>query len=81
MRAGQGEPIEAAELLALAARHQSFAGGWSTGWQRFQAQVRAALPADVCAAAEERGRARELRATLQELQACLQADPKGLRDP
>jgi tetratricopeptide (TPR) repeat protein len=67
--ADQGEPERAVELYALASRHPMV--GHSRYWEdvvgRHIAAVAAALPSDVVTAAQERGRARDLHATVAEL--------------
>ena len=64
----------AVELYALASQHPHIAA--SRWWQdvvgQHVADAAAALPAEVVAAAQERGRARDLQATLAELLAELE---------
>jgi tetratricopeptide (TPR) repeat protein len=67
--ADQGEPERAVELYALASRYPYV--GHSRYWEdlagRHIAAVAATLPPEVVAAAEARGRARDLAATVTEL--------------
>jgi tetratricopeptide (TPR) repeat protein len=67
--ADEGEAERAVELYALAARHPFVANSrWFEDVAgKHIAAVAAALPADVVAAAQERGRARDLDATVVEL--------------
>jgi len=67
--AGQGEPERAVELYALASRYPYL--GNSRYWEDLAGQhiaaVAAKLPPGAIAAAQERGRARDLDATVTEL--------------
>ncbi|HEY3229351.1 MAG TPA: tetratricopeptide repeat protein, partial [Roseiflexaceae bacterium] len=63
------EPERAVELYALTEREETFRdSSWSFAvWRRELAAIAAMLPANVAAAAEARGRARDLWATVEEL--------------
>jgi hypothetical protein len=69
LRADQGEAEQAVELYALASRHPAVANGrwFQDVFGERIAAVAATLPPEVVAAAEERGRARDLDATIAEL--------------
>jgi predicted ATPase/DNA-binding SARP family transcriptional activator len=75
-RSAQSQEERAVELYALASRHAAVA---NSRWfedvvGRHVSDVAAALPPDVVAAAEERGRARDLDTTMAELLAELEED-------
>jgi predicted ATPase/DNA-binding SARP family transcriptional activator len=77
--ADQGETERAVELYALASRYPT---GARSRWYedvvgRHIAAAAATLPPDVVAAAQERGRARDLAATVAELLAELGSQPMG----
>jgi hypothetical protein len=65
--AGEGEREMALELLTLAVHHPASAQTSRDNAARLVAQLEAELPPDVVAAAQERGRARDLEATVAEL--------------
>jgi hypothetical protein len=67
--AHQGEAERAVELYALASRHPYVGNSryWEDTIGRHIAAVAATLPPEVVAAAQERGRARDLEATVAEL--------------
>ena len=67
--ARRGESARAVELHALASRYPLVANsrGFADTFGRHIAAVAATLPPDVVAAAQERGRARDLWATMEEL--------------
>jgi hypothetical protein len=73
--ADQGEVARAVELYALASRHPAVANSrWFEDVAGKQvASAAAALPSELVAAAQERGRARDLEATVEELLAELGA--------
>jgi tetratricopeptide (TPR) repeat protein len=80
--AQEGRWTRAAELLALAYT-LVYPGFWNIvtvcGGMELEREVRGALPPDVYAAAQERGRARDVEGTLRELLAEL--EDEGLPDP
>jgi tetratricopeptide (TPR) repeat protein len=78
--AGEGAPTRAVELYALASRYPYVGNSrfWEDVVGRHIAAATATLPQDVVAAARERGRARDLGATVAELLAELE---QGTRDP
>jgi hypothetical protein len=67
--AGEGQPEPAMELYSLAARHPYIGNSrwWDDVAGKRIAALAASLPRDTVAAAQARGRARDLRATLAEL--------------
>jgi predicted ATPase/class 3 adenylate cyclase len=70
--AAEGETVKAVELLALVLQHRS---SWQWVKDRamaLSAELEAGLPPDIVAAARERGRARDLEATVAELLAELE---------
>jgi hypothetical protein len=69
LRADQGEAEQAVELHALGSRYPEVANGryFQDVFGERIAAVAATLPPDVVAAAEVRGRARDLDATIAEL--------------
>jgi hypothetical protein len=77
--ADRGETERAVELYALASRYPYVANvQWFEDVAGKQiAAVAATLPPDVVAAAQERGRARDLEATVEELLAELATDKSG----
>jgi predicted ATPase/DNA-binding SARP family transcriptional activator len=72
LSAHQGRPERAVELLALLLANLSGYWGRVTSARRLLEELRAELPADVFSAAQERGRARDLRATAEKLLAELE---------
>jgi len=75
--ADQGEAERAVELYALAMRYP-YAGNsclWEDMAGKHIATLAATLPPEVVAAVQERGRARDLQATIAELLAELEARP------
>jgi tetratricopeptide (TPR) repeat protein len=64
--AGKGARARAAELLAFAL-HAGWVLGWLPGGAALEQRLRAHVPPDEYAAAQERGRARDMGQTLREL--------------
>jgi len=77
--ADQGEIERAVELYALVTRypHMGNSQSWEDVVGKHIAALAATLPPDVAAAAQERGRARDLEATIVELLVELEAAPGG----
>ena len=79
----QGQPERAVELYALASRYPYVGNSrfWEDVAGRHIAAVAATLPADIAAAAQERGRARDLSATVAELLVELGRGSRGSETP
>jgi hypothetical protein len=75
--ADRGEKERAMEIYALARRYPYAANSryWEDIAGKHIAAIAAELPSEVVAAAQERGRARDLKATVQELLMELEAAP------
>jgi len=77
LSAEEGDPDQAVELLALAFHHPASAQVMKDRAQDLLTRLESELPPEAFAEAMERGRARDLEATVQGLLSELEATPDG----